>query len=77
MVKTIHTIYVDCGFPRFFQLLQIAYAISQFVLFTNFYFHTYRAKTKKSLQENGDSKLGQHTTVANGGSNGLTHQHVD
>ena len=77
VVRTSHTVYIDCAFSLIYQKMQIACAISQFVLFMNFYIHSYHPKmTEGAMVNNGgnEEKMG----LQNGVVNGVTkHPHAD
>ncbi|XP_064400012.1 very long chain fatty acid elongase 4-like [Halichondria panicea] len=47
IMHAIHSLYIDCNFPKWMHYTLIGYAISFIILFTNFYIQTYIKKGKK------------------------------
>ena len=47
IIHAIHSLYIDCNFPKWMHYTLIGYAISFIILFTNFYIQTYLKKGKK------------------------------
>lgn len=62
-MHAIHSLYIDCNFPKWMHYTLIGYAISFIILFTNFYIHTYimRGRKKRSKVTEGSG-----VAVANG-----------
>lgn len=65
-----HSLYIDCDFPKWMHYTLIAYASSLIVLFTNFYIHAYckrrMSKAASQRKQTEDSNI-----VANGNPNGI------
>ena len=61
IIHAIHSLYIDCNFPKWMHYTLIGYATSFIILFTNFYVKTYiKHRDRKSKRDVGKS-------VANGG----------
>lgn len=54
-IHTLMALYLDCGFPKFYQWLLIVYIFSHILLFANFYYHAY--VNKKDLQKPEDGSV--------------------
>ena len=66
-----HSLYIDCNFPKWMHYTLLAYATSFIILFTNFYIHAYvkgkrrggtgnkRTTTIASQQANGFVRMGE------------------
>lgn len=68
IIHAVHSLYIDCNFPKWMHYTLIGYAISFIILFTNFYIHTYVKRGKKGVK--GTATGG--ATLANGiSSNGI------
>ncbi|XP_064601445.1 very long chain fatty acid elongase 4-like [Liolophura sinensis] len=55
---TLMAIYVDCGFPKFYQWLLMVYIFSHILLFANFYYHAYITKRDSRKHVNGSLSNG-------------------
>lgn len=42
ILHSVQVMYIGCGFPRAYMVCQFIFALSQLVLFMNFYLQTYR-----------------------------------
>lgn len=57
IIHAVHSLYIDCNFPKWMHYTLIGYATSFLVLFTNFYIHAYikkrgrKAKAQRSARE--------------------------
>ena len=48
IIHALHSLYIDCNFPKWMHYTLIGYAISFILLFTNFYMQTYIKKSRRS-----------------------------
>lgn len=44
IIHAVHSLYIDCNFPKWMHYTLIGYAFSFICLFTNFYIHAYIKK---------------------------------
>ena len=47
IIHALHSLYIDCNFPKWMHYTLIGYAISFIILFTNFYMQTYIKKGRR------------------------------
>lgn len=71
IIHCMHSLYIDCNFPKWMHYTLLAYATSFIILFTNFYIHAYvkgkrrggagnkRTTTIASQQANGFVRMGE------------------
>ena len=66
IIHAIHSLYIDCNFPKWMHYTLIGYAFSFICLFTNFYIQTYIKKggRKRGRREEQPSKARE--ALANG-----------
>ena len=60
-----HSLYIDCNFPKWMHCTLLAYATSFIILFTNFYIHAY-IKGKRRGGGGGGGKKEAVSQLANG-----------
>lgn len=66
IIHAIHSLYIDCNFPKWMHYTLIGYAFSFICLFTNFYIQTYikKGRRKRGRREEQPSKARE--ALANG-----------
>ena len=64
IIHAIHSLYIDCNFPKWMHYTLIGYAFSFICLFTNFYIQTYIKKGGRKRREQPSKAVGE--ALANG-----------
>jgi elongation of very long chain fatty acids protein 4 len=65
IIHCMHSLYIDCNFPKWMHYTLIGYATSFIILFTNFYLHTY-VKNKNKNKRKGKTAGGGDYRQTNG-----------
>lgn len=64
ILHCIHSLYIDCNFPKWMHYTLIGYATSFIILFTNFYLQTYIKKGKTRRMRTKDGKAVSNGTIS-------------
>ena len=66
IIHCIHSLYIDCNFPKWMHYTLLGYASSFIALFTNFYIHAYIRGKRRGGQSKGPRKGKARHVVGNG-----------